>query len=852
MAFGLTPSGFVIMRQSDIVAAINASLQATFGDNIDLSPEGPFGQLTGIFSEREALIWELAEAIYQSQFPAGAEGTSVDNVLSFNNLKRLAATPTVTDSAPLVEANQITLFGLVLYGTSGTVVPSGSLIQTSAAPPVVFSLDSAVTIAPAANAVQTIFFSNVPNVGSFSVSIEDPNLQTLTTPALPFNILANQTQLAIATTPAASSGFKLVMTQAGVVSTTGVISTNAAFPTAAAIQSAIQAVSGFSAVTVSGAGGQYTISWGAISNPITTVTANTTGSAITAIDSVRAQINNLLDAQAAVTFAATTNGSPNATVQSAAGIYPGQSISGTGIQANTTVVSITGTAVVMSLAATATATAAQLTFQNFYPYTDVTVAGSFTAGFVFTFGAGTVIGNNPGSGSQPQAIMLEVTNSLQVGLTVTNLNIVNTGIGAPAQGVGSATCNANGPNFVGAGTLNVIGSPISGWTGVTNQLDCITGTNLEDDTQAILRRQTLLAAQANGPLQSIVEKILLVPGVTTAIGFQNLSGAAQQVLSFSSVPVAGNYTLNINGLVTAVIAYNSNSGAIQAAINALYGYSNVVVTGTVASGFVVDFNGSLGGQAQPLIIVATNTTGVTITPTFGRPPSSFEIVVAGGNPVTIAQTIYGAAPAGIQSYASPVAQTSGSTTAASTTLNVSSTTGIQIGNSIFGPGIAAFATVVAIGVGTVTMSIAALNTYSGTYVFNDATTISDAFGNPIQIGFSRPQGVQFFSLVSLVTDLYRTPGIPASGLNPNAKFQPGSILQLQEDLVNIGNSVAIGGTVIGFGTNGLVGSFNSIPGIVSYTLFFGTAPNPASNANVQLQPEQQAVFSTFNTGVTYV
>lgn len=851
MAFGLTPLGFVIKQQAQILTEINAALQNAFGANINLGPQAVFGQLAGIFSEREALIWQLAEAVYNSQYPAGAEGTSVDNILALNNLSRLQATATITNPSPLIETTLITLFGLVLYGTPGTVIPAGSSINNGANPPVSFTLNTSVTIAAAVNALQTIFFSNTPNAGSFSVAIEDLNSQLLTTEAIPYNAIAAQSLLNIATLPAASSGFKLVLTQAGVVSTTATITTNSAFPTSGAIQSAIQALTGYSGVTVSGASGGYTITWGSISNPLLSITANTTGSAITAVDSVQASFNNLLDSQAALTSGSTTSGSPNVTVASGSGVFPGQGASGAGIPGSTTVVSVTGTAVVLSNNATATASGVALTFQNFYPYTDVVVTGSFSSGFAFAFGAGAEAGNNPDSGAQPQAIMLEETDSLQSGSNVTNLNIVNTAIGAPAQGVGNATCTATGPNFVGTGTLNVIGTPISGWTGVTNQLDCITGTNLETDTQALTRRSKLLAAQANGPLQSIIEKVLLVPNVITAIGFQNLSGAAQQVLTFSSVPVSGNYTLNVNGLITGNIAFNATALTVETAIRMLSGYSNVLVSGTVASGFVIDFNGAYGSQAQPLVIIASNTTGVTITPTFGRPPSSFEIVVSGGSNMAIAQAIYGAAPAGIASYASPVAQTSGSTTAASTALTVSSTTGVQPGNSIFGPGIAAFATVISVGVGTVTMSLPAMNSFSGNYVFNNSTLITDQFGNPIQIGFSRPQPVQFYVALTLVTDTYNTPGTPSSGVNPNAKFQPGSILGLQEDVVNIGNAVSIGGLVIGFGTNGLIGAFNSVPGIISYTLFFGTAPSPGANTNIQLQPEQQPVFSVFNTAVTY-
>jgi len=97
--FGLTSQGFVIKPQQQIVTELQTDLQGVFGQNINLNPESNFGQIVGIWSEREALIWQLALAVYSSQYPAGAEGTSVDNILALNNLRRALASPT---SSPLV------------------------------------------------------------------------------------------------------------------------------------------------------------------------------------------------------------------------------------------------------------------------------------------------------------------------------------------------------------------------------------------------------------------------------------------------------------------------------------------------------------------------------------------------------------------------------------------------------------------------------------------------------------------------------------------------------------------------------------------------------------------------------
>lgn len=705
--YGLTPAGFVGKPQSQILAEIQTALKQTFGANINLGPESNFGQLAGIFSEREALIWQLAEAVYASQYPGGAEGTSVDNILALNNLRRLLATPTRTNPAPLTQSNGITLYGLVLFGSAGTVIPAGSIIQNTAAPPLSFTLDSAVTIQAAVNDQQSIFMSNTPTQGSFSLAIIDPAGNTMTTALMPWNILAAITQIGFSAVPVAGN-FKIVLTQAGVVSTTANIPFSA---TAAQVQGAINLLAGYGAVTVTGSfASGFQINWGTIAQPLVTITANTLGVVVTPIDSVQANINNLFDATA---------------------------IS--------------------------------------YPYTDA-VAAATASGFVITFGAGNVAAGQPTSSQTAQALFTVASNSLQMGITVTNLNIVNEAQGAPAQGIGSATCTATGPNFVAAGSLTVIGSPQAGWSGVNNQLDGVTGTTVEDDTQALVRRQNSLQANANGPLASIVEKVRALTGVTAAIGFENLNEAALQIVSFNLAPISGSWELVVNGTPTSAIPYNATAAQVQTAIRGVSGFTATNVTGSIAAGFTVDFNGSLGGQPLPLMSVTNNTTGAVISVAFGRPGKSFEIVVQGGTNTAIAQTILDSKPAGIQTYGSTTVQ------------------------------------------------------------------VFDALGNPYNISFSRPTAVPIYVTISMTTDLLTS---------ESPQFNPASVANIQQDIVNIGGEVSIGGLIIGFGSNGLIGAFNDVPGIVSYTMYFDRVQNPVSNANIQLQPEEVPVFETFNISVSY-
>ena len=805
--YGLTSAGFVVKQQSEILSEINDSLQQVFGPNINLNADSVFGQIAGIFSEREALVWQLAEAVYNSQYPTGAEGTSVDNILALNNLTRLPATPTVTNATSLTGSNGITTYGLVLFGTPGTQIPAGSTINTTAVPPLSFSLNSAVTISSPVNAVQKIIFSSIPISGNFTISIQDNNSNIfdssgnvivyngniLTSISLQYNTAANYSQLFFSATPTGGS-FTLTLNQCGASLTTSSISTF----TSSAIQSAIQALSGYSSVAVTGSvGSGFEILWGNIANPLVTITSSLTGATVSNVDSVQAAINNLYDS---------------------------------------------------------------ISNSNNYPFSDVIVTGSFGTGFIINFGAGNTVGSNLSSGDQPISELNASGTLFTTGSVFTTLNVLNSVIGSKAQAVGAATCTVTGVNPVNAGTLNVIGTPISGWTGVTNQLDCVTGTVVESDTAALNRRSTLLATQANGPLQAIIEKISNnVPGVGSVLGFQNLSEAAIQILTFDSIPSSGYISLVVNGQQTAPILCttgNPTSGSIQNAIQALSGFGSTLVTGNVASGFNIDFNGSYGGQPIPLILVSGNSTGVNVTFSFGRPGKSIEILAQNGASYVnqIIEQIYESKPAGIQTYGAQIFITGNTTYESAVITSASETTGIVPGMLIFGQGVLYGATVTSVDNSGDSITISdpvQVGVTGASFQFNYGGFVEDAYGNEYQINFSIPTAVPIYIVLSLITDLYKTPGNPSSGLNPSSVFNPATIQTIINDLISIGEAVPIGGKIIGFGTNGLIGAFNSVPGVVDYTLYFGTSESPNSNNYIQLGPEQLAQFETDLITVSY-
>lgn len=153
MTFGVTTQGFSAKRLNDIKTELEDAFKSAFGISIDLDPDAPFGQIIGIFAERESEVWELAEAVYNSQYPLTAEGINLDNVAAITGVTRNPA----TKSTAIVKAT----------GTEGTLIPTGSVISKENDPLTRFVTDSDATIGAGINEIQKAGFNLDPDSGDF-------------------------------------------------------------------------------------------------------------------------------------------------------------------------------------------------------------------------------------------------------------------------------------------------------------------------------------------------------------------------------------------------------------------------------------------------------------------------------------------------------------------------------------------------------------------------------------------------------------------------------------------------------------------------------------------------------------
>lgn len=97
MSAYLTATGFQQKTLVDIRTELEAAYRAVFGSTVDLSPEGPLGQIIALNSKMIADLWEGASEVYTSRDPYQATGEALDNICAETGVERLAPTASRAD-----------------------------------------------------------------------------------------------------------------------------------------------------------------------------------------------------------------------------------------------------------------------------------------------------------------------------------------------------------------------------------------------------------------------------------------------------------------------------------------------------------------------------------------------------------------------------------------------------------------------------------------------------------------------------------------------------------------------------------------------------------------------------------
>ena len=81
--YGLTPQGPNIKRLDVILEEMHSGLSEKWGVNTRQNPESLLNHLLTNVADAIADLWEFGEAVYFSQYPATAEGRSLDNAAQY-------------------------------------------------------------------------------------------------------------------------------------------------------------------------------------------------------------------------------------------------------------------------------------------------------------------------------------------------------------------------------------------------------------------------------------------------------------------------------------------------------------------------------------------------------------------------------------------------------------------------------------------------------------------------------------------------------------------------------------------------------------------------------------------------
>lgn len=113
--YGLSAEGFLPKDLPLVLAEIQAEFQTQFGASINLASRSFLGQLSGLMSEREALLWEQMQAVYRAFDPDAATDDALEAIAAITGSIREGATKSLAD--------------VTCVGTPGTLLSLGRVVS---------------------------------------------------------------------------------------------------------------------------------------------------------------------------------------------------------------------------------------------------------------------------------------------------------------------------------------------------------------------------------------------------------------------------------------------------------------------------------------------------------------------------------------------------------------------------------------------------------------------------------------------------------------------------------------------------------------------------------------------------
>lgn len=163
--YGLTPNGPNPKRLDVILAEMHESMTRRLGVNTRQNPQSLLNHLLTNVADQIAGLWEYGTDVYYSQYPATAEGRSLDSAAQFGGSTR--------------EMSAKSYYSILCTGLDGTVVPAGTLIATDTNPATNLSISADAVISRANFNKATVIMASSEVRASLSIALNG-TLYTIT------------------------------------------------------------------------------------------------------------------------------------------------------------------------------------------------------------------------------------------------------------------------------------------------------------------------------------------------------------------------------------------------------------------------------------------------------------------------------------------------------------------------------------------------------------------------------------------------------------------------------------------------------------------------------------------------
>ena len=458
------------------------------------------------------------------------------------------------------------------------------------------------------------------------------------------------------------------------------------------------------------------------SGAITNVTSITGAYAVVVSKSVATTVSAALAAGVSTLVAASTT---NVTV--------GMNVTGTGFATGTTVQYLNGTTVGLSLPTTAAiASGASVTFAT----SETPVVAAKTVAYSGTATAGTA------------TVGTVAAHNLNVG---DSISLIGSTVLAATTGI---VPNAS-QSLVVADATNIATSAV------------VTGPGIAAGTTVSTITGTAVGISGNSTAALVAQSV-----VTTAVTTNNSTSVT--VGSGSALPTgvttngstaSGSATITVTGTVTAAAGtvVQANGGAIPAGTTVLSVAGQVLTlsqatTATIAGSTALYFS---NGNASSNIVVGHLVTGAGV-------PSSTYVTAVNSTVITLSNSVLQTSAAATLTFSLAKGSTA---TAGSTSLTVDNATALVVGQTVVGAGIPDGTIITAISGTTLTLSQAALGTFSGRVLaFKNLLTFGTAATSKLNSAITSniATAVQITAVPSATSFQYALTGLTGAATIPTA------------------------------------------------------------------------------------